>query len=674
MKKYILILLWISPYLLNAQDLNPYNNIIPPNPDAASLAKYADFPVDLSTGVPEISIPLWNIKCGDINVPISLSYHASGITVAETPSYVGLGWTLNAGGAITRTIRGSADDGMEKHFNTSINEVPGILTTSYDYTIYPSSDDKDNPNKYKLAAIGKVDLEPDMFYYNFCNFSGKFVFDFNGTPHLIPRKNITIEKVHNTGNGDKRIIKWAITTDDGLKYYFEEVEKTTQDIKTEVTLASGAPFNGSLTTNEYNSAWFLTKIKMPNSFDSIVFEYDDINVGNINPVSETQKRVTFFSDLTDEQRDWNEISDDLEYVGKYYSVDSYEVTQSTSTIAGKRLRKIIAPNQTVEFIARDYRQDLKGDRVLNEVIIKNCENEIVKQFNLSYNYFSGRGMTSFGSANPNADPRTDLRLSLISIQELDKNGNSVPPYTFEYENSVWLPDRLTSKAQDHWGYYNGKDANTSLIPQNNSIRDASEDNMKAGSLVKINYPTGGYTQFNFEANTASYLNSTKTVGGLRIKEKIDYDPVSKKSLFKQYNYNLSDNTSSGYVGYEPIYSYYTEASGFDHSVWWSGTYNNYTSSSNTALNNGGEGIICYGKVTVTEGDDAKGINGKTENVYTILRSIYSSPSTFSTGAVSVILGGEGVNFLLPQQHQELGAVGYLHHNTSTNIRIIVIPR
>nr|WP_319570098.1 BACON domain-containing protein [uncultured Draconibacterium sp.] len=614
MKRYILILLWIFPYLLNAQDLNPYSNIIPPNPDAASLAKYADFPVDLSSGVPQISIPLWSIKCGDINVPISLSYHASGIPVAETPSYVGLGWTLNAGGAITRTIRGTADDGMQKRgmHDSYPREIEGILTWYSSYAVYPnfpsSSVDNNNPYKYREAAAGKRDLEPDMFYYNFCSFSGKFVFDFNGNSHLIPRKNIIIEKELS----NNRIIKWVITTDDGLKYYFEEFEKTEQNTKAEAWTPNGDNLkaniiSNSLTTSEHNSAWFLSKIEMPNSSNSIVFVYDDITQENTYPVSETYKVFNGSKGGTPL------------YSGK----NIYEETQTTATINGKRLSKIIAPDQTIEFISGDYRHDLKGDKVLDDVVIKNAANEIIKQFKLSYNYFSGSGMTTLGTANPDVNPKTYLRLSLKKIQELDKNGNKLPPYTFEYENSVWLPDRLTSKAQDHWGYYNGEDENTSLIPYLNSIRDASADDMKAGSLVKIKYPTGGYTQFVYEANDVSTSVASMSGSGLRIKEKVDYDPVSNKSLIKQYDYNL------GFMGYTPAYFYNTSNENT--------SYINYTSSSNSALNNGGEEIISYKKVSVIEGNDEIGINGKTENEYTYLQSYNHYPVYYDNNTDNVNL-------------------------------------
>jgi hypothetical protein len=82
--------------------------IIPPSPDAAALGKYGTIPVGLHTGVPNIEIPLYTIRSGQLELPISLSYHASGIKVDEIASWVGLGWTLNAGGVVTRSIVGGA--------------------------------------------------------------------------------------------------------------------------------------------------------------------------------------------------------------------------------------------------------------------------------------------------------------------------------------------------------------------------------------------------------------------------------------------------------------------------------------------------------------------------------------------------------------------------------------
>src|SRR5205823_6478481 len=87
-------------------------NYVQPAPNVAALGKYIDYPIGNYTGTPEINVPIYKLKDGPINLPVSLSYHASGIRVSEVASWVGLGWALNAGGMIGRTVRGGPDEGV----------------------------------------------------------------------------------------------------------------------------------------------------------------------------------------------------------------------------------------------------------------------------------------------------------------------------------------------------------------------------------------------------------------------------------------------------------------------------------------------------------------------------------------------------------------------------------
>jgi hypothetical protein len=84
--------------------------VIPPSPDAASLGKYGSTPVGLHTGIPNISIPIYTIKTSRLEVPISISYHAGGVKVSDIASWIGLGWSLEAGGVVSRSVVGRSDD------------------------------------------------------------------------------------------------------------------------------------------------------------------------------------------------------------------------------------------------------------------------------------------------------------------------------------------------------------------------------------------------------------------------------------------------------------------------------------------------------------------------------------------------------------------------------------
>jgi len=104
---------------------NSVNSIAPKSPDAAALFRYTETPVSLYTGVPNIDIPIYTIKEGDIEVPISISYHAGGIKVTDEASSVGLGWSLNAGGRVSHIMAGFNDFSLYGYYNI------------YPKTVYP---------------------------------------------------------------------------------------------------------------------------------------------------------------------------------------------------------------------------------------------------------------------------------------------------------------------------------------------------------------------------------------------------------------------------------------------------------------------------------------------------------------------------------------------------------
>src|ERR1700761_2749185 len=106
--KPILLLLIIFCFYLSAraQTAATLNLpvVIPPSPATQNFMRYGEIPVDYSTGVPNISVPLYTMKSRQLSLPISISYHGSGIKVQDKASAIGLGWVLNAGGMVTETV------------------------------------------------------------------------------------------------------------------------------------------------------------------------------------------------------------------------------------------------------------------------------------------------------------------------------------------------------------------------------------------------------------------------------------------------------------------------------------------------------------------------------------------------------------------------------------------
>ena len=166
MKAYWTIILLLLAAFLFGQNNNWYQEVVAPPPNAASLGVYGEVPVGYHTGTPKISIPLHTLEKGDLQLPISLNYHASGIQVAQLSSWVGLGWSLDAGGVITRSVRSGPDEGnatTDGYYADYGNFFNGLPTE-------PELD---------MALSGEIDTEPDAYFFNFSGFSGKFIFDQN---------------------------------------------------------------------------------------------------------------------------------------------------------------------------------------------------------------------------------------------------------------------------------------------------------------------------------------------------------------------------------------------------------------------------------------------------------------------------------------------------------------
>ena len=159
------------------------------------------------------------------------------------------------------------------------------------------------------------------------------------------------------------------------------------------------------------------------------------------------------------------------------------------------------------------------------------------------------------------------RLNLLEFHKKSTEaGKEDQKHIFTYEPTP-LP-AYNSRKTDKWGYYNNKQypniiTVSNTIPQLNALLEMDATYAKAGVLTRITYPTGGYTDFTYEANdyskviqkagagtknseTISLLSQTGIGDGLRIKNIVDYDNLGNASNSKTYQYKFAANaTSSG---------------------------------------------------------------------------------------------------------------------------------
>ncbi|MBC7381855.1 MAG: hypothetical protein H7296_02545 [Bacteroidia bacterium] len=420
----------------------------PVSPTAAAFAKYIDIPIGEATGIPPIHIPLNEINDPGLSLSISLDYHAGGHKVNDVATHVGLGWSLNAGGQISRAVNGLPDDFTEGYWNY-YQSIPNH------FLYYNNSSDF---NFMRQVANGLIDTEPDMFYYNFDGMAGKFFLDpvhpditKPRTGQTIPLSNLKIEYFDS---------KFKITNVSGVVYEFSVTETVTEGSSDPVT---------------YVSSWLLNRVSNPVSDNTINFIYDEpVNI--IYPIILSQTLDNFVS------QSGSFASDLPNYCQDYVGIKNAYLL---SAFSQRRLNKITFTGGYFLFVKGASRTDLANDYILEYIKKYTSTDELVTEYKFQYTYKGNR-------------------LHLNKIFE-GKNGTYLPPTEFVY-NTLDLPP-LNSFAQDHWGFYNGKN-NVNFIPKDViskpyfyfANREPNEISTKASNLEQIIYSGGGTVTYEYEQN------------------------------------------------------------------------------------------------------------------------------------------------------------------------------
>ena len=150
--------------------MRPPLNILSPN--AASLNQYNDIPVSKFTGIPQIDLPLFSTSEDNINLPISLNYHASGIKMDQHPGSLGLNWSLSTLYSINRKVNDIKDELPNGYyFKHNITTPVNWDTKNYLIAVAKGNKSSDNKGNYDNNYL---DTEPDEFSFQFLNYQGKF--------------------------------------------------------------------------------------------------------------------------------------------------------------------------------------------------------------------------------------------------------------------------------------------------------------------------------------------------------------------------------------------------------------------------------------------------------------------------------------------------------------------
>ncbi len=483
-----LITLFLSLNLVvgqnNAIDLP---EVIKPSPTVANLMQFEEVPISHYTGQPNISIPLFSKGLNkDLGLGLTLQYNTQGIKVDNRSSWTGTGWSLFAGGSISRTVRGGIPDEITKGSSASGKET-GVLHND-DYWNYDNLSIPDK-EEFNWKAVGssadRYDTDPDLYQFNFLNYSGRFAIVKVGsvlTPKLIS-KNANIKIEFNFNATTYVISSFTVTDPYGYKYVFDIIETTKTHPFSGSTPQGGVgsiPASGGSNYFNVNSAWHLSKVKTSNNVELATFNYTSVVEDYTASVSRTTNDITNLLHRTDKL-----INDYNVSILKPESTISYNTIQATT----KKLSSIVFKDGTsVSYTLSTTAHPETGGKYLTDVIIKDENSVENKRFTLTYE------TTTDTSTSP-----TSYRLWLMKVEE--KAGTLINEYQLAYNNKENLPG-FDSFERDPWGYYSGIWLSVSGCTTASTYNDHT---VKTGLLSSITYPTGGIKEFNFEHNSYSYL-------------------------------------------------------------------------------------------------------------------------------------------------------------------------
>ncbi|MEO1054655.1 MAG: PKD domain-containing protein [Bacteroidota bacterium] len=422
---------------------------IPPSPDASALGRYGETPAGLYSGIMPIGVPITGISGRSVSVGLGLNYFGGGQRVRDYGSWVGLNWTLQGAGVISRSVNGIDDYAGSGYRNATVKDITDLTKSC-------ESESTDQTSWVRGVLDGNIDSAPDVFFFNFAGVSGKFIFEYGGGVKILSGSGLKIEAPNSPHE------EWVITTTNGMKYYF----------------------GGGVDYTEYNNnvatSWYMKKVV------SLLGEEANFTYTKHNYSYSLPDQLTAYYKIqsTDPENQCDQV----------FGANSPQ----NFSYNGLYLDKIILNDDEIEFVTGP-RCDLK-DAVKLEKIIYRHAGAVIKGYDFGYHC-----------------DEINSRLWLKTVTEFGKNESRNPPYRFSYYQEKSMPSPQ-SFAIDHWGFYNGAESNTHLIPVFNTMdtlyipganRDSHPDYGRYGSLDRIDFPTGGCQEYTYEINQyIPYRNQT----------------------------------------------------------------------------------------------------------------------------------------------------------------------
>jgi len=590
MKRFIFIVLFL-PIINSApaqSSFKFYDDISLPQTDAWNFVRQGEVSPSMYTGTINLSVPIYEYKDKDFNIPIVATYSSNGNTPNQLPGILGPGWNLAIGGCITVETNGIPDYGEnQKHIPGffavhDTSEVRGHHPDTwwrFMFSLLDNGSGSGAPEivicpgtKPTTSHTGEMDAQPDIFHFTLPGHSGSFHLDFGKKITVFStssdRHNYKVEIESQPFSappyGFTRIKTITITTGDGYRYIFDG---RPQNPYVDLTKTGAHNFMDLIT------AWHLTRIEAPNG-RTATFNYETHQRTIYTPRNSTSS-----SEVSDEQfYFYHPVMQCSTASGREDGEETHPTVSRTSFLSSIAF----SDGSHIDFAydSSTTTSTFKGDQY------KQSHNSTPKEY---LNTIRLKSITFYKGGNPNSVA------SATFIHERNTNGGKTNylrsitvegtgTYSFDYngwnDSSKPYPYHATF-AVDHWGYYNGKSgpfyphSSVNISTQHETItgdsRNPDNTYSRLGMIEKITYPTGGYTTFEYEPHVYSAAvsrdyNTTEEnsfsprlvltygeAGGMRIKKISSFLSDGTPSGEKHYTYEDVSGKSSGILAWTPRY-------------------------------------------------------------------------------------------------------------------------
>jgi RHS repeat-associated protein len=505
-----------------------------------------------------------------------------------------MNFTLNAGGMISRIVRGIPDEGKIEN-STGSPERKG-------YYYYGSNFGNDKEN----------DSQPDVFFLNANGANYKFTFDQYQKAHFYPDADIKLEVTWiavSTNSNVGKFTNWKVTMPDGTKYFFSGAfSEDTFEIEAQEaqgSLATGtSAFVSYWEKEQVTSAWYLTKIESAFGHQTL-FDYYT-NTYAFFKLAEQEKQ-TDNCDFTGISKKINKVFVKSAALTKISNRNIEVEFNKGNWLCGYNTGGIdycvldpLAANRLDIDVWNSTLENASSAKILKKISVhdKNTTTSEQLEWIFDYDYNVGYDLPNnppFGYTYAQTGNTHLRRLKLRKLQ-LPDNTN----YKFTYfDDGFPLPTRFTMGI-DHWGFLNGATGATLLIGQdsyrncaNNTLanRSASVGWSQYGTLTGFYHSMGGNTILEYENHEAR--NYSGLIGGSRIKKITQVDSVSNIKTVKTYSYTQTNGTSSsGFLCLKPVYKFDSRNADVAGEFWNSALYS-------LLLSESGKPAVGYSRVKET---------------------------------------------------------------------------